>query len=28
VLVRDNSVPADGTAAAYKLVNTLDLGTF
>jgi hypothetical protein len=28
VLVRDSSVPADGTAAAYKLVNTLDLGTF
>jgi hypothetical protein len=27
VLVRDNSI-ADGVAAAYKLVNTLDLGTF
>jgi hypothetical protein len=27
VLVRDNAI-TDGTAAAYKLVNTLDLGTF
>jgi hypothetical protein len=27
VLVRDNTI-ADGVAAAYKLVNTLDLGTF
>jgi hypothetical protein len=27
VLVRDNAI-ADGVAAAYKLVNTLDLGTF
>lgn len=27
VLVRDNSL-ADGVAASYKLVNTLDLGTF
>jgi hypothetical protein len=27
VLVRDNSI-ADGVAAAYKLVNVLDLGTF
>jgi hypothetical protein len=27
VLVRDNSI-ADGVAGAYKLVNTLDLGTF
>jgi hypothetical protein len=28
VLVRDSGVAADGTAAAYKLVNVLDLGTF
>jgi len=27
LLVRDNTI-ADGVAAAYKLVNTLDLGTF
>jgi hypothetical protein len=28
VLVRDSGVAADGTTAAYKLVNVLDLGTF
>jgi hypothetical protein len=28
VLVRDSGVAADGVAAAYKLVNTLDLGSF
>jgi hypothetical protein len=27
VLVRDSAI-TDGTAAAYKLVNTLDLGQF